>query len=98
MAKAQVHIGEVTIPTALNTQILSRAFKDKELLSIWEAYEAAKYRTGRIGPPTDLQVKVATARQEGYSTSEIMSKFKVKNHQVYSATTRVAIYNFLNKK
>lgn len=97
--KVPVKVGSVILPGALNTNILMRAFKEKELLSIWGLYERAKKTSRASLPPSEMQVKLAEEYLKGTSVKDIAKKYHLKNDgvEVYYAIRRVAMYEFMNK-
>lgn len=88
-------IGKTRLPIQFQAKIMARAFKEKELISIFDSYTNAKLRLGRMGPPTDLQYKLAEARKAGKTTNEVASSFKVRKDQVYGAVGRVSSWEYL---
>lgn len=90
-------MGEKVTPS-WNVNILARAFKEKELKSIWDAYKNARLTAGSAAKePTELQKEIAAyARKTKWKRVAIAEKFKVKVHVVHSAIQKVAIYSYLN--
>lgn len=90
-------VGGVNMPIGLHSIILARFMKEKELKSLWDAYNAAKLKLDRnSGPPTDLQVKMAKMRKAGKRTREVSLVFGVSYATVQNAINRVSVWDYLN--
>lgn len=86
------------VGSAFQTAILLRAFNEKELKSIWEAYKAARLTSGGAAKePTDLQKKIAAyAKKTKLKYVVIAKEFNVTSNMVGNSIRKVAVYAYLN--
>lgn len=88
----------VKLPTAFNSGIVTRMFKEPDLKDFWQAYQDARFTTRQNQPPTEQQRKIAEFVKGGASRSTAAAKFKVNTQKVAYCVQRVATYEFLNGK
>ena len=97
MAKPSIRIGEELLPGALNMTVLARAYKEKDLKTIWETYKNARLNQRTPMEPTEAQIKYAKIAKQMGNMQKAARDLKVEYHVVHYAVRRVAIWEYLNK-
>lgn len=99
MSKRIFKIGNTRVAGYWSFAVLSRAFKEQELKSLWESYANARHRVGHFSEPTDKQrAIVAYMKKYGTSRRETADHFKIPYFQVSSAMQRVAVWEYFDKE
>lgn len=92
----RIVIDKEPITNTWSAHILSRSISKEELKDLWVKYKSARLRTSTMGnPPTKLQYKITELRKGGMTPRDIRAQFKLKEHEVGNAITKVAIYQLL---
>lgn len=94
-AKTPFMVAGHKVGANLSSSIFLRALGEKEFAAILEKYREARLR-GQAVEPTAVQYKIAEARKKGDTANDIAKKLGVAKESVYQATSRVAMWEFLN--